>query len=382
MNKRGIREYFTNLALVEGGVDSAINAIKESNDVSVKRHPIFKNLLHFSYGIKTNFKRKWARECRGAILDSENEFNYVCRPYNKFFNYGEQFAAHLHSHSTRVYEKCDGTMICLWYYNNDWHISTTGTPDAGGSVGDNKMSFANLFWDVWEQCEFILPDNDNELVNGDVTEFTYLFELMTPFNRVVVEHYKNNIVLHGVRHNESGIYVPHEQPAFAFGWSFVEPNTSIPNVLMAKEAAEKLDPLKQEGYVLVDGYGRRLKVKSPQYVRLHHLKSNLTDRGMLEIVRNNEGPEFLNYFPECKTAYAEMSKKFVVLCEQITQEMLAREGINSQKEFAISVQALPYSSIMFNLRNNKINSVFEGLREMPIKKLEELIGGINNSLDN
>ncbi len=61
------------------------------------------------------------------------------------------------------------------------------------------------------------------------------------------------------------------------------------------------------GYVVVDAKFNRVKVKSPQYVCLSLMswkdKDGLNIRRMLEVVRVNEGEEFISYFPQWVPLY-------------------------------------------------------------------------------
>jgi len=62
-----------------------------------------------------------------------------------------------------------------------------------------------------------------------------------------------------------------------------------------------------EGYVVCDAQYNRVKVKAPQYVALTHLSihdaKGMNLKNMLEIVKSNEGGEFLAYFPQFSDLY-------------------------------------------------------------------------------
>ena len=50
----------------------------------------------------SDFSLPIVRECRGIIIDIEDNFNPVCHPFNKFFNYGEKYADSIDWKSARV----------------------------------------------------------------------------------------------------------------------------------------------------------------------------------------------------------------------------------------------------------------------------------------
>ena len=61
----------------------------------------------------------------------------------------------------------------------------------------------------------------------------------------------------------------------------------------------------------------RIKIKSPQYVAIAHLRSGFSSRRMLEIVATNEGEEFLNYYPEWTDLYHHIRAKYDALALDI-----------------------------------------------------------------
>jgi hypothetical protein len=98
--------------------------------------------------------------------------------------------------------------------------------------------------------------------------------------------------------------------------------TSLDQVI---EAAKKLDPIRAEGFVIRDCNFNRVKVrslfvplqltlqvKSPRYVQLSLLsynnRDNLNDLRLLTILQQNEGDEFLTYFPRYTEDYRKVSR--------------------------------------------------------------------------
>ena len=53
---------------------------------------------------------------------------------SRFFNYNEKEADILDWNSVKVYEKIDGCLATLYYYNNEWHVASDDTPDASDEV--------------------------------------------------------------------------------------------------------------------------------------------------------------------------------------------------------------------------------------------------------
>jgi hypothetical protein len=359
--------------------------------IAVKRHPKYPNLVLFKYSqIESPFAEKIVQECRGIILDESNNWAVVSYPYNKFFNHGEGHAAPIDWATARVYEKVDGSLMTLYWYDNQWHVASSGTPDAGSNLYGTAFTFADLFWKVWRELGYKMPDDKID------TQFCYMFELCTPHNKIVVQHTANRLVFHGYR---MLIDFPDADPSIRTalpadyeegkpedqahrGWEIVK-SYSLGSIEDVLKTLEHIPPTDGEGYVVCDAKFNRIKVKTPQYVALHHMRDGMGSRRMLEIVRSNESEEFLNYFPEFKSLHAQIKEKYLGLVNHLETEWnkvkdmdTGEEGSadhqkSCRKEFALAIRNVPHNGILFALRNGQIESIKQGLREMHIKHLVE-----------
>lgn len=282
----------------------------------------------------------------------------MARPFDKFFNYGEHLAAKIDWATARVVEKLDGT-CCILYYYDGWHVATLGSCDASGDVhGFAGMTFKDLFWNAFQAKGYKVPDACWQTV-------TFIFELMSPYNRVVVNHGYIDLKLIGAR-------VADGSESSIKGVAYQTPKTYDLKTLEDIQATfANLDPLKTEGYVVVDGAFRRVKVKHPGYVRIHHLKEAFTLRNVIEIIRKGDSMEFLNYFPEHKKFVDILQESYNDLAGRITQDWIRFRHITDQKEFALAVQAakLPYESALFALKNGHAKVSNEVLQRIHIDRL-------------
>jgi hypothetical protein len=352
--------------------------------VSVKRHPKYPNLVLFKYSqIESPMGEKIVQECRGIILDESDNWAVVSYPYNKFFNHGEGHAAPIDWATAKVYEKADGSLMTLYWYDNQWHVASSGTPDAGGNLYGTNLTFAELFWKVWNELGYKLPSTDEV-----ATSFCYMFELCTPYNKQVVQHTANRIIFHGYRSVKEASDIPKRIASYAegspvnvfnmaYGWEIIKsyPLGTLDDVL---KTLEHIPPTEGEGYVVCDANFNRVKIKTPQYVALHHMRDGMGSKRMLEIVRSNESEEFLNYFPEFKSMHTQIKEKYVGLLEQIESAWnkvkdMPKGDKQAQKDFALAIKDVPFNGILFGLRNGNIDSVKQGLRETHIKYLMETL---------
>lgn len=327
------------------------------------RHEQHPNLVQLKYNqIESPMGEPLVRQCRGIILDEADNWNCVARPFDKFFNYGEGHAATIDWNTARVTEKLDGSLIILYCYNGEWEVATSGMPDARGEVNGYGFSFAKLFWAVWHGLKYPHP------LDWMNPENTYMFELMTPFNRVVVPHKNDYVVLIGIRNTQTGQELPLETDLVHRVSSF--PLQSFEQI---EATFSTMNPLHQEGYVVVDGQFNRVKVKHPGYVALHHLRDGLGPKRILEVVRGGETTEFLTYFPEFTDTFLDIKGKFDALVNQLEDTYNKYKNIESQKEFALSIKGTPFTGAMFAIRAGQFQSVREYLAQVNIKHLVDTL---------
>ena len=342
--------------------------LTEKYAIKVARHGKFPNLLLFKYNqIDSPMGEQIVQESRGIVLDSTDSWRVICYAYKKFFNRGEGHAAPIDIATAKIMDKLDGSIMTIYRYANDWHVASSGMPDAAGTVNTllGDMSFAQLFWKTWADLRYSLPNTkDNR---------NYSFEMITPYNRIICVYKQPQIVLHGVRDLDTLQELEPERIAKQNGWECVKSYkmNSLDDVVAL---ANTLNPIDNEGFVACDAQFRRVKIKSPQYVALAHIKEGMSLRRMIEIVRANESEEYLVHFPEFKALHYEIKGKLDVFAEEIEETYAAHKDIAVQKDFALAVCKKPYAGILFALRKGDFPSVKQALQATHIDKLAELLG--------
>jgi hypothetical protein len=316
----------------------------------------------------SDFNIDMVRECRGLILDMEH--NPVCVPFSKFANYGEPYADEIDWSTACVEEKIDGSLIKVWNYRNEWFISTNGTIFAKnahlGSQYDDKTdsrfsNFEELFISAAEVAGLDICSLD--------PQYTYMFELCSPYSRIVVPH--DEIALYHIGTRDNATYRELE-----IDIGVTKPKTYAgSNLDDLIEMASKLKYC-DEGYVVKDKNYNRIKVKSPSYVAVHHLISDLSDKRLLELIRKNEVLEFLTYFPEYKKYIDALEVKISAFCNYI--DTVFNERINgfifeTRKDFAAVVTKTKYPAFFFSLYDKKTNSAGEWIWSFTNDKVLELL---------
>jgi hypothetical protein len=320
--------------------------LKCEHAISAKRHEEYTNLVAFKYNqIESDFSKPIVQEARGIILDENDNWNVVCYSFKKFFNVNEPNAAKIDWSSAVVLEKLDGSLCQLYYYDNKWNVATSGTPDASGQVNDYGKTFKELFWETWKIAGY----NLDFLTPG----FSHAFELTGPMNRVVVNYKEHFLHLIGVRRLSDFQEFESFTPFGLFKFSKRYPLRSIEDCV---KAAEALNPMENEGFVVVDRYFNRIKIKSPAYVMLHHAKDSLSKKRMCEIIRSGEYQEFktaIDSLPCLKKIFEEINDSHKMTVFEADSHYNRIKHIKDQKEFAkqaIESSCGAYASLLFLMR--------------------------------
>lgn len=345
-----------------------------------KQHPKFPNLYQFTYDQieSSNIKNHpIVVESRGIILDRDNNWEVVARSFDRFFNYGEypDGEEQFDWSSVVAQEKVDGSLMILYNYAGAWHVATKGSPDAGGNVGQESFTFADLFWKTFSN-QFV----PNFFDRISTSAYTYIFELTSKYNRVVTSQIDNDglLTLIGVRRNYDGQEVNLQNSVVAdiLGKENVVRSFPLKNIAQIKEAAAQLDPSKQEGFVLVDKNFNRLKVKSEKYVLIHHLKDSINDERIVELIKTGEDSEVFAYFPDLKIRYDQIKKYWDMTAAMLDEfwEETSKLKFESQKDFALFVQ-YNYNprihSFFYMIRSGKVKNATDWLMNLrPDKVLE------------
>lgn len=249
------------------------------------------NLVLFKYNqISSDFSYDICKEARGIILERDS-WRVVRMAFKKFFNLGETHAAKMDWASARVTEKMDGSLISLYYYNSQWNVATNGCINAHDAELNNGGF--KTFYDLFMAA---LPtDFDWNKLNP---HYTYTFELVGPYNRIVVSYPKNDVYLICVRDNAS--FEEYSIQDFADDLHVKTPTTWWAE--MYEDCQNIVDGFgdNTEGIVVQDKYHNRVKMKTPLYFQLHRMVNNgkLTTERALALIMANDEEEFLIYFPE------------------------------------------------------------------------------------
>lgn len=311
------------------------------------------DLVLFKYDmVECKFNYEWQKECRGSIVDlNTNEF--VCRPFDKFFNFGEKNCDKIDINSMKIREKLDGSLIKLYYYNNEWHISTMSMIDANETnlIDDLSYDFNNNIPKTFEDAFLIAFKNcmgfDFDKVNINLDKnYTYMFELCTPYNIVVVKHTTSKIYFLGKRNNKTGV-----EELYDDNFNHILPKEFDVDTTM-KELKEHISNYcVDEGVVVVDKYYKKAKIKTSTYLALAYFRGNPKNVYLLPYLweHNDELDEIKQYYP-LAVPMVEKIEKIIKYVDTLAQKelLLVKEKMNImedrelRKYIGLNLQCQPF----------------------------------------
>lgn len=280
--------------------------------------------IMFKYNqISSDFTIPLVREARGIIF-RESDWGCVCEKFTKFGNYGESYCPDIDWATASVQEKVDGSLIGM-FYDNGWHICTNGTIDAfKAELNDVKYpTFGALVEDA-------MPISWGEWEETADQKCTYMFELVSPYNRVVIPYEETKLYFLGMRDMEDGKEWNPEDSDMSYVFEMPKryPLHSLEDV---QEAANAL-PWDEEGYVVCDAKFNRVKIKSSAYILAHYARNNgvVNTERLVQIVLDGEQEEFLTYASD----YADELKQAEEAMHEIGYKALDKlKEIFNMKEF-------------------------------------------------
>lgn len=272
------------------------------------------------------------QEARGSIFRQNDDGKWicVCHPFDKFFNYGEKYSAvnSIDWDTASVQQKIDGSLIKIWWDYDGWVISTNGTIDAfKAECGDT--TYGDLVQKVIDR----IP-NFFEMLD---TDYTYMFELTSPYNRIVVRYEGTNLWYLGRRNilnqNEDN------EPLMVNG--ILHPEVYLHHSLSECVAAAHEMGDDEEGYVVCDAHFNRIKIKGDEYLALHKMRGNgpLTVLRVVEMYQQGTLDDFIAYYPEFKDFtddVIEHIRYYIEVCETAFKVVNSVVGaMGERRDFAM-----------------------------------------------
>ena len=341
-------------------IQEGIAALSSELGIKVKEYPDLDVIVLNYCQIESPKTNPITRECRSLVINYAGEV--VSRSFDRFFNLGEG-ECEVDFNTAVAFEKADGSLINLYYVPSlgQWHFRTRGT-----AFAESMLPSGRCYQEAILECIGLSFEAFQEAMSGVDEDITFIFEFVSPENRIVTRYAEPELVLLGVR-DVSGFY-PQELNSSVYGerLDFVatvfKEDLKFKNVRAARymkvssvEQVEKavagLQNL-EEGFVVLDYVAQtRVKVKSPSYLICHRIRGEgLTPNRIAELVAISEEEEYLSYYPEDRVyfnPYIDMRDWLLDCAEAVFEE---KNKLVEQKVFALAVKDYMFSSLLFTAR--------------------------------
>lgn len=301
------------------------------------------SLTLYDYTQRTSFEGNWSYHtltARGLILDESGKI--IARPWPKFFTLGERPETALHNlpdEAAELSTKYDGSQIIAFFNPEEgkWRGCTRGSWDNVQGIQATK----------WLQ------------IHGDKLDktLTHIFELVAPWNQIVVFYPAEDMVLTGLLNTESGedwSYARVREYGLARGLTSVEYKLGYPKDVNLEEKI-----INFEGYVARYSNGFRVKLKYAQYCFLHRIMTGYSAKGIWQSLQdgtqvdlNLMPPEFRDWFDKTKLGLLEDYRKIE---KEIAEIFDKTPNFGARKDYALYYKGFgpEKGAILLNMLDSK-----------------------------
>ena len=301
--------------------------------IKSQKHPEF-DLYIYNYTPNAQYERMWDEvtlAARGLIVDAN--FNIIARPFPKFFNWEELQPEQIPIMDFEVYEKMDGSLGILYWYEGKPFIATRGSFSSDQAGKANELLFGK-YKDVLEKLN---PD------------CTYLFEIIYPENRIVLDYgEREELVLLAIIETKTG----KEYPLKNIGFPVVTQYKGIRDLQKIRE----LNDDNKEGFVIRFANNFRMKIKFQEYIRLHRILTQVSSVTIWEYLKEGLSfEELLDKVPDefytwVRRTCSGLIKQYKEIEQQSRKEFKILEN---RKETALYFLTTKYPQVLFAMLDQR-----------------------------
>lgn len=282
----------------------------------------------------------------------------------------------------KIEEYVDGTMINVFYHNDEWHISTRSVMNATTSfyndIVGNEKTYNEMFQDCLDESRLKLDSLDQN--------YCYSFVIKHPSNRIVEPIYKPMLYLCSVYDiqnskvyevpltiiqllNQEKSVVMNPELELMFRNTYVKiPSVDIYNTV--EEATNiytsSITPYVTKGFVIRIG-NIRTKCINPNYSYVRILRGNQSklQYKYYELLQKQQIHEYLKYFPEHGDIFYIFSKDLEYFQDMV---YLFYKEVNIHKRLNITDVPYEYRNHIRNIHQIYIYNLNNRLKDRSIKK--------------
>jgi len=298
----------------------------------------------YNYSRTCQYENNWdeiTKQCRGLILDDEG--NVIGKGFDKFFNIEEHKSEEIPNEPFEIFEKLDGSLGILFWYQGKWILSTKGSFTSEQSV---------------RAKEILNKYNFEPIPKG----YTTLVEIIYPENRIVCNYgNEESLIVLSMISNASGKELDYS------GLLLISEETKMPVVkrydgINDYKTLKSLISKEREGYVVRFRNGFRVKIKGDEYVRLHRILTGFSNVDIWEYLKDDKNlDELLDRVPDefdswVRNTIKDIKKEYEKLDNEykwIFKILMRSPKSESKKGFAEHAKNYKHSGILFKMFEDK-----------------------------
>jgi RNA ligase len=274
----------------------------------------------------------------------DKDGNVIAKSFDKFFNLEEHSTEEIPNEDFEVYEKLDGSLGILFWYQGKWILASKGS-----FVSEQALKGKQIL-------------NSKYSVEPIPKGYTTLLEIIYPENRIVCNYADDEVlVVLSMISNASGKELDYDSLLK------INEETGLP-VVKKYDGIEDYKTLKnliskdREGYVVRFRNGFRVKIKGEEYVRLHRILTGFSNVDIWEYLKDNKNLDELldrvpdefdswvrNTIKDIKTEYEKLDNEY----KWIFKVLMRSPQSESKKGFAEHAKNYKHSGILFKMFEDK-----------------------------
>ena len=299
----------------------------------------------YNYSRTCQYENKWdniTKSCRGLILDKDG--NVIAKSFDKFFNLEEHSTEEIPNEDFEVYEKLDGSLGILFWYQGKWILASKGS-----FVSEQALKGKQIL-------------NSKYNVEPIPKGYTTLLEIIYPENRIVCNYGDDEVlVVLSMISNATGKELDYDSLLK------INEETGLPVVkkydgIQDYKTLKSLISKDREGYVVRFRNGFRMKIKGEEYVRLHRILTGFSNVDIWEYLKDDKNLDELldrvpdefdswvrNTIKDIKTEYEKLDNEY----KWIFKVLMRSPQSESKKGFAEHAKNYKHSGILFKMFEDK-----------------------------
>lgn len=348
-----------------------------SYDLEVQTHPKFPTLVWFG-NRDCDFQEAIVRQCRGLILDMNDNWKVAARPLDHIFEWSAPGCPKLkwpqgvtsdHATAPRVLDKVDGKMVYMYFYDG-WQIGSHRNIDASEVPKGYKTALSSIFWGAFYDLGYIAPP-------AEFQGCTFQWEIEGPLlagGPSSVD--KLRLTLIAIRNNATGEEVDPLRWCRQTERNYrIAYHDMIAYANTAEVLAATIDMGLRftEGYMLVDADFNRVAVTHPEYNTCRAFRKALSLEWIVDNVRHARPRPLAEYAPDWIPLQVLVARAYADLIERVAAARDRHDRIIDNVLYVNATAQYPFAQLLRKLRFKEFDKITDGLKELHWTELVELL---------